>query len=66
MIILTQAERDKFALWLEQESKQSELTRKLMIDNKMPTVLIQREGSEALAARIIATKLRQTESFDVL
>jgi hypothetical protein len=64
-LLLSDAERDRFAAWLEHEAKQSALMAKVMEDNKMPDELIRRERAEATAAALIARKLRQTESFSV-
>jgi hypothetical protein len=65
MIILSQSERDKFAAWLEQEAKQSELMVGTMQANKIPQALMMRETSELLASRIIAAKLRSIQGMEI-
>lgn len=63
--LLTDAERNRFATWLEQEAMQGDAMAKQMEGMNMPKELITRERNEALAAKIIANKLRSTESVSV-
>lgn len=67
--LLTQAERDRFATWLEQEASDGEAMAKqieTMAGGAPPFLLLaKKERSEALAARIIAAKLRSIESVTV-
>jgi len=72
--LLSQQERDRFAAWLEQEAESGELMAAQMekgIQGTPPAhmlamhTLAKKERAEAMAARIIAKKLRATESFEV-
>jgi hypothetical protein len=62
---LTDAERERFALWLEFEAKNGDDMAAIMEKNGMPAVLIKKERAEAMAAKVIAKKLRSIESFTV-
>lgn len=68
MINLTQEERDKFATWLEQKADSDEKmalqTTKLDLGPGGDPI-IKMLRAEALAARVIAKKLRGIEEFTV-
>ncbi len=61
MITLTQQERDKFATYLEQESK-SDADMATQVEKFGPEVLVKKLKVEAMAARVIAEKLRSIET----
>ena len=65
MISLTQAERDKFAEFLEQEAKSAEGILAQMEKVPVPEVLKRRYRAEALAQAVVAKMLRATETMDV-
>lgn len=56
--LLTAAERERFATYLEQEATTADEMAKQMETIKVPAAFVQKVRSEALAARIIAAKLR--------
>lgn len=64
--LLSQRERDRFATWLEQEARDGAIMAANIekMAGGAPTVmeLAKKERAEALAAEIIAKKLRSIES----
>ena len=64
--LLTDQERDRFASWLEQEASDGEAMAKqieTMTKGAGPVLaLAKKERAEALAARVIAAKLRSIQS----
>lgn len=67
--LLSDKERDRFATWLEQEAADgdamAEQMKKSAADAPVILVLAMKERAEAFAARVIAKKLRETESMTV-
>jgi len=62
-LLLTQAERDKFATWLENEAETSKgLVAQLEKLGPAGALMIKREISEAAASVLIARKLRSIQS----
>jgi len=61
---LTAEERDRFAAYLEQEAATDEGLAVQMRKIKAPQPLINKYQAESTAARIIAAKLRATQSDD--
>ena len=59
MILLTDAERDRFAAYLEQGSSSDEAMAD-QVDKIGPPVFAKKLRAEALAAKIVAAKLRAT------
>lgn len=59
-LLLTRAERDRFAAYLENEARSDEELAK-QVDKIGPEVLAKKYRVEALAARVIAKKLREIE-----
>lgn len=59
-LLLTPAERDRFAAYLENEARTDEVMAK-QIDKVGPEILAKKYRVEALAARVIAKKLRSIE-----
>ena len=60
MIELTPQERDKFALYLEQRAE-SDLQISQQLETLGHTPMIQKLKGEAMAAQVIAQRLRDTE-----
>ena len=65
--LLTDAERDRFATWLEQEAETGELMAAQMDKMAGPhfVLLAKKERVEAMSAKIVAKKLRETQSMTV-
>lgn len=55
-LLLTDAEKERFATWLEFEAKTGMEMVAIMEKNGMPAVLIQKERAEAMAAKVMAAK----------
>ena len=66
MITLTDAERNHFADWLEQESASSEVLAK-QAESLGPSfhVVVKRLRMEAAATMMVAKRLRNTESLTI-
>lgn len=64
-LLLTDAERSRFAQWLEHEAKTAKGLIEQMEKIGVPEPLITREKAELGAALLIARKLRMTESFTI-
>jgi hypothetical protein len=64
-MLLTNAERERFARWLENEARTSKVLIEQMEKLSMGAVIVQHERQEMEAALIIARKIRQTEGFSV-
>lgn len=65
MLLLSEQERERFAAWLEQEAATSEAVVEQMSKLTVPQAFVDKERAEANAARIIARRLRATESVAV-
>lgn len=63
MITLTQEERDKFAQYLEESAASTLGLVDQMKKIAAPDALIKNYSAEMMAARIIAAKLRATETL---
>ena len=61
-MLLTNEERERFAAYLEQEARSDLAILEQMEKSNMPAALIQKYRVEAMAAQVIAKKLRSTES----
>ena len=59
--MLTQAERDRFATYLEQEAKSDEILLIQMRKILAPAPAVQKVNVEMMAAKVIAMKLRSIE-----
>ncbi len=59
--MLTQAERDRFATYLEQEAKSDEILLIQMRKILAPAPAVQTVNVEMMAAKVIAMKLRSIE-----
>lgn len=64
-LLLTDDERARFAAYLERTAADDEAMITQMEAIKAPEVLIKRTRTEAIAAKIIAAKLRSIESVNV-
>lgn len=64
-LLLTDDERARFAAYLERTAADDEAMIAQMEKIKAPEVLIKRTRTEALAAKIIAAKLRSIESVSI-
>lgn len=64
-LLLTDAERERFAAYLEREAASNEAMARQMEQIKVPEAVIKRERLKALAARMIAENLRSTESVSI-
>ena len=66
-LLLTAAERNRFASWLENEAKTAEKMIEQMkkLPESIATVLIMREELERSAALILARKLRSIEDQSI-
>lgn len=62
MLLLTAAERDRFAAWLEYEAESDRQMIEQMRKLSVPAAVIDRRKLEIAAALIIAKKLRETTS----
>jgi hypothetical protein len=65
-LLLTDAERLRFAEWLEHEAATAKSLIEQMEKLDVPAPLIMREKAEAGASLLIARKLRATESFNLV
>lgn len=65
ILLLTDAEKERFASWLEFEAKTGDDMAAMMEKNGMPAELVKRERAEAMAAKIIAKKIRSYETMTV-
>ncbi len=63
--LLTDAERERFAGWLEFESRNSEAMAEVMVKQNLPEVIIKRERAWAAATKIVADHLRRSESMTI-
>jgi len=59
-MLLTQEERDKFATYLAMEADSSEGMASQMEKTNLPSVVIKKYKTEAMACRIVAQMLRST------
>lgn len=64
-MLLTDAERQRFAQYLEEEAHTDEAMADQMEQVRVPEVLVKKLRMEAAAARIIAAKLRSIESMSI-
>jgi hypothetical protein len=64
-LLLTDAERQRFAEWLENEATTAKALIEQMEKLGVPAPLIAREKAEAGAALLIARRLRTTESYSI-
>jgi hypothetical protein len=62
-LLLTPEERDRFVGWLEREADSTEVIVRQMAQIKVPEVVIRNFQIEVAACRLIARKLRRTESL---
>lgn len=61
-MLLTQAERERFIAYLEHEAETDEGIATQMETIHVPEVLIRKIRTEAMAAKVMAAKLRSIES----
>lgn len=62
-ITLSADERERFAVWLEQEAVTAEGLLEQMQAMRLPEAILNLHKLEAIASRAIAKKLRATESW---
>ena len=65
MISLTQQERDRFALWLEQEAKSDETMSKQLEQLKGHDVMLKIMKQRAAIFSIVASELRKIEDDSI-
>lgn len=65
MISLTQQERDKFALWLEQEASNDDVIATQMATLIGYEIMIKRLKQRAAIFSIVATELRRIEDMSI-
>ena len=63
--LLTDAEKARFGTWLEFEAQQCAAMADLMVKQGMPDQLVKKERLEAMAAAIMAKKIRSYERMEV-
>lgn len=63
--LLSDAERERFASWLEFEAESCEKMADGLATIGAPEAFIKKERAEAMAAKVIAQKLRSTETMTV-
>jgi hypothetical protein len=59
--LLTAAERERFASWLEFEAENGEKMAVQMATISVPEFMVKKERAEAMAAKVIAAKLRSIQ-----
>lgn len=64
-LLLTDAERERFAAYLEREAASDEAMANQMAAIKAPEAGIKKYRTQALAARMVAAKLRSIESASI-